>query len=336
MSLTFYRGPEYRALPREPQPWIIKPLIPVSGLVNIYGKPKSGKSYAALGMALAVANGEPEWNGFEVKKHGQVAYLQIDTPREEWADRMERLAAVGYDDYNIHFADMLTVPYPYNVLDPQHLAELKLALDRIKPVLVIVDTLRESFSGDENDSNIMRDVITNVVSASRPAAVIFLSHARKDGASARVGAGEDLMDDNRGTSYVPGRMDVIIRMTQHRFTFKGRASGLQTVEIQQDKELGLVHLPGQKLRYRAGQEAEEQVGLDLRVQRAVNAHRGLSMRELSEVMAPELGKSGETIRKWPEFKEAFKRAMEASGQAVHPEDLTQQFHPGLSLTKQAA
>lgn len=50
------------------------------------------------------------------------------------------------------------------------------------------------------------------------------------------------MDQNRGSSYVPGRMDVIIKLTQKRMAFKGRATGLHTEVIEQDTETGLINL----------------------------------------------------------------------------------------------
>jgi hypothetical protein len=300
-SLKFYRGPDYLALDPEPQPWVVKPLLPVSGLTNIYGKPKSFKSYLALGMALAIANGEPEWNGFEVLRHGPVAYLQIDTPRGEWAGRIKKLTDAGYNFDNVHIADMNTVPYPYNVLDSGHYLQLKTTLNDIKPLVVVVDTLRESFSGDENDSNTMRDVITHLVAASRPAAMILLSHARKEGIMTKMG-GEDLMDDNRGSSYVPGRMDVIVKMTGHRFSYKGRGARPGTVDVEFIENPGIVRLKGQQDRYNAMKAAMREL-----------SKQKMSMREMAEKLVADkviTDRSPERVRKWPEFIEAFKRMNE--------------------------
>lgn len=314
MSLvTFLPGPAYRAAPRDPQPWVIRSLVPVGGLVNIYGKPKSFKSYLALGMAFAVANGADEWNGFEVLKQGRVAYLQIDTPRSNWAGRIDKLAAAGFDDSNILFADLNTVPYPYNVLEEKHYLGLKQALAEWQPVMVIIDTLRESFSGDENDSNTMRNVITNIVAATRPSSVILLSHQRKDGVMQRMNGGEDLMDDNRGSSYIPGRMDVIIKMTGKRMIYQGRSTPKGVTEVE-FVEPGVIRLANQEKRFEAGSEVRQMIQ---QLHALIDAPdpkllwRGkLSMRAVSKRLAeqrPEWGKDEETIRKWPEFLEAFKQ-----------------------------
>jgi hypothetical protein len=167
-----------------------------------------------------------------------VAYLQVDTPREEWASRIARLhlaSAEAADRFWI--ADMWQVPeFPFNILNPQgtELRWLKDGLAAIKPVMVIIDTLREIHGGDENDSTVMRNVIANLVAACRPAAIVLVSHSRKDSVMTSMGE-DDLMDQQRGSSYVSGRMDVIIKVTPKRLTFKGRATGQQAYPIHQDE-----------------------------------------------------------------------------------------------------
>jgi len=85
----------------------------------------------------------------------------------------------------------------------------------------------------------MRNVLAELVGACRPSAILMLSHARKDSILTANGE-EDLMDQGRGSSYVAGRMDVVIKLTPKRMVFKGRATG-QTVEtIMQDPNTGLI------------------------------------------------------------------------------------------------
>jgi KaiC/GvpD/RAD55 family RecA-like ATPase len=267
---SFYSGPDYLALPRQGSPWIVKDLIPVSGLVNIYGKPKSHKSFFALGVAAAVANDELDWEGFPVQASGPVMYLQIDTPREEWARRFEALERQGISTRNIYVADMQTVSYPVNMLEQAHLDALAEEVRRIKPILVVVDTLREAHGANENDSGDMRMVVNGIVAATHPAAVVFLTHARKDGVMTAA-ASEDtlLMDDNRGSGYISGRMDMIIRVTERTITYKGRAKGAGQVKVTHDAD-GFVHL--------TSPAASETEGL---LREALVRHPGLSQRQLA-------------------------------------------------------
>jgi RecA-family ATPase len=240
----FVPASAYQRLPKSPQKWIIDKLIPAGGLVNVFGKPKTGKSFLALGMAQAIVNGDLDWGGYPVYTPGSVAYLQIDTPREEWSDRIGRLTLHPKTERELWIADMWQVPqFPFEILDPQQtsLKWLRDQMAAIQPVLTIIDTLREAHGADENDSTAMRNVLTNLVAACRPSAIMLLSHARKDGIMTANGD-DDMMDQNRGSSYIPGRMDVIIKLTQKRMTFKGRATGQRVETITQDPDTGLIQV----------------------------------------------------------------------------------------------
>jgi len=244
MTHLFVPSQDYLGLPKSPQKWVIEKLIPVGGLVNVFGKPKTGKSFLALGMAQAIVIGDLDWEGYRIDTHGSVAYLQIDTPREEWSDRIGRLTLSPTNNHELWIADMWQVPqFPFDILDPAQtgLKWLKDQMASIQPVLTIIDTLREAHGADENDSTAMRNVLTNLVAACRPSAIMLLSHARKDTILTSNGD-DDLMDQNRGSSYIPGRMDVIIKLTQKRMTFKGRATGQLTENIIQDPATGLIQI----------------------------------------------------------------------------------------------
>lgn len=251
MPSAFLSGADYLALPHDPIPWIIQDLIPVSGLTNLYGKPKSGKSFAAIGMAQAISTGQPDWmQAFTVHKHGPVAYLQIDTPRGEWSGRLRELRDDANLDLNgIYFCDMLmTKSYPFNILLPDQQAWLRAEMDILKPLVVFIDTLRELHNGDENDSTVMRNVVTALVAACRPAAIVLVSHGRKETMMSKLG-GNDLMTDARGSSYVAGRMDVIAQFTKQTMEYKGRGKGEGTLKIMQNPDTGMMQLNGEDAAY---------------------------------------------------------------------------------------
>jgi RecA-family ATPase len=266
----------------------VQDLVPVGGLINVFGKPKSGKSFLMLGVMEAIANGDPDWEGFPIFKHGPVAYLQVDTPREEWANRATKIAMRTSEAIdNIHMADMWMVPeFPFNILNPNGtgLRWLTDNLERIKPVMVIIDTLREIHDGDEDKSTVMRNVVTALVAACRPAAIVLVSHSRKDGIMTATGD-DDLMDQQRGSSYVSGRMDVIIKVSQKRLIYKGRATGQQTFTIHQD-ERGFI---------RVEREADDNFKTAYR--RLCEGTPGLSDNAIAEHLARELGYSHSTAQR---------------------------------------
>jgi RecA-family ATPase len=259
---AFLSGEDYLALPRDPQPWVIKDLIAVGGLTNLYGKPKTGKSFVALGQAHAIADENvDEWLNFPVLKHGPVAYLQIDTPRGIWAERIKdihesgRLFSAAPTDgrHGVFFCDSISADiFPFNVVLPAHHDWLKKQLTLIQPVVVYIDTIRETHEGDENDSTNMKNVITSLVDACRPAAVVLLSHARKDTLFTSQG-GDDLMSDARGSNYLAGKMDCVIKMTGAAkptgLHYGGRAAGRGRLSVTQEPGTGLVMLDGEDAKY---------------------------------------------------------------------------------------
>lgn len=223
LLMSFLPDIEYLAQPRHPSSWVVEDILPTSGLLNIYGKPKSHKSFLALQIAQAVGDPEiPSVVGFPIHLHGKVAYLQVDTPRGLWSDRIERWFP---KTPNVYFADSLMAPYPFNIMG-EGFAWLKEAIAACGAEVVIIDTLREIHSGDENDSGHMRDVVNTIHAACRPAACILISHARKNG-----GDNFALMDENRGSGYVAGRMDAVLYLSKEKMIFQSRTAALEDFTI---------------------------------------------------------------------------------------------------------
>jgi RecA-family ATPase len=210
-------GSAYMTLPA-PQTFLIEPLLPVGGSMILYGDPKVGKSFAALQLADALVSGA-DWLGFPIRTPGPVVYIQLDTPRSLWGERLKSLAASGLGMANIHQADRESFEtFPFNILLPEHASMLKESLSSIKPVAVIIDTLRECHSAQENESTEMQPVIAALEEAVRPAALILIAHSRKPSEM-----GHSTINDIRGSNYIPGRMDAIVRFTPKKAYFEGRA-----------------------------------------------------------------------------------------------------------------
>ena len=223
--MSFYPVSDYLALPRNAVSWVVEDILPTGGLLNIYGKPKSHKSFLALQIAQAVADPNiKEVAGFPVHQHGKVAYLQVDTPRGLWADRLIR----WFPDMQqgVALADAEVVPYPFNILG-DGFKWLKDSVAACQPLVVFIDTLREIHIGDENDSSHMQLVVNTLASACKPAAVVMLSHARKNSAE----GGFALMDENRGSGYVAGRMDAVVYLSKEKLTYQTRTAKLDSFEI---------------------------------------------------------------------------------------------------------
>ena len=215
-----YSLDEYLDLPRESQTWLVRPLIPVGGRCNLYGDAKVGKSFAALQLASAISGGIPDWLGFDVPARGPVLYVQLDTPRSLWLDRISDVNSAGFDLSGIHWADRESLDaWPFNIGRDDHYFRLRAEVARVAPVAVIIDTLKESHGANENEATEIQVVIARLTAAVQPAALILVSHSRK----ANYEAGPDLINDQRGSNYIPGAMDAIIRFTKKHMMYTGRA-----------------------------------------------------------------------------------------------------------------
>lgn len=220
MSNSILTGKEYLALPRSAETFLVEPLLPQGGSLTLYGDPKVGKSFAALQLANAIVKGK-EWLGFPVRQNGPVAYIQLDTPRSLWADRIEKLREAGEDVTSIHIADRETLgTWPFNILEPTHFQILSSALQGMDPfpVAVIIDTLKESHQLDENSNTDAQKVIAALTAATQPAALILVHHSRKE---SEIPSG--LVQGARGAGYLMGKMDAIVKMSKKTMHFTGRA-----------------------------------------------------------------------------------------------------------------
>ena len=242
-SYGFVRWDQYLALPDQEETWILEPLVPSGGLVNLYGKPKQGKSLLALGMALAIGNPtQAEWLGFPVHRHGPVAYFQADTPRSIWkGNHLKHVAAAGYTG-DVWMSDPYLMPYPFDIMEPGNVETLQGMIQALpfQPLVVIVDTIREIHSLDENSSTEMRKVFGALRVAADPAAIVLIGHSKKShsedtqSSPDESGHAEDVMEEGRGSGYLAGKMDTVMKLTRCYLHYHGRATGRERRRIQQN------------------------------------------------------------------------------------------------------
>jgi RecA-family ATPase len=220
-------GSSYLKLPRQPHKWLIEGLLPSAGLVALFGKAKTRKSFFAWSALLALAGTAETWEGFTIKQHGPVFILQLDTPREEWADRYERTLERGVPMKtldNVYTLDKAQIPCAFNIIDPEHRKRVTEFISDVKPIAVFVDTVREAHFLNENDSTDMKKVISGLQDTCRAcgSCLIGSTHAKKDSQFSAL-VGDDIMDKLRGSNYFVGAADMIIWMQQNRMSLQGRA-----------------------------------------------------------------------------------------------------------------
>lgn len=178
----------------EPQ-WAVHGLLP-EGLLLLAGKPKQGKSYLALTIALAIAKQQTCLDHFPVTP-GDVLCFSLEDYAKRVQKRMERLYQTPSDKHTIEFF------YDAPKMKDGFAQHLTATLDARPAVrLVIIDTLRcirDTQSGDYNmyqeDSDFMGSL--NQCAQNAGTTILILHHTRK-------AKSDDVFDEISGTGGLRG------------------------------------------------------------------------------------------------------------------------------------
>jgi hypothetical protein len=124
---------------------LVKDILPLTGLVLIYGKPKSGKSFKAFDLAMHVARGV-EYRGKRVRA-GDVVYLAAEGGHG-FKKRVEAYRQkYDCDDARFH----LCTVRPDLAADAATLiADTHAQLNGVVPALIVVDTVNRTLAGSES------------------------------------------------------------------------------------------------------------------------------------------------------------------------------------------
>jgi hypothetical protein len=184
--------------------YLIKGVVPSTGLVLIWGPPKEGKTFVVLDMAMHVALGW-DYRGHRVKK-GIVDYCCLEGvkgfKRRIEAFRRYKLAGRADDANNFYLMDtpLGLVADHRALIDAIH-RQLRLYA---RPAEVVFDTLNRSIEGSENNDEDMRAHIraAEAIQACFDCAVVIVHHSghgaeRPRGHSNQLGAADVLISVKR-------------------------------------------------------------------------------------------------------------------------------------------
>ncbi len=179
---------EMMSVPVAPVPWLVEPLIAVGDRAIVYGEWGTYKSWVLLSLALHLAAGRPWLGKFPVSEPKRVLYVDEEMSRRLFTRRLQRLAA----GMGLKASDKL----PIRLLsrhglraDEQEIRDLLRELKEIEdfdPDVVIIDTFRRVFRGDEISAKDVAEfwrAWTPVVDAGKT--LILSHHMRKAGLNGR-------------------------------------------------------------------------------------------------------------------------------------------------------
>jgi hypothetical protein len=161
-----------------PIPFIIPDYLP-SGLTFLIGKPKVGKSWLALQLALSVMTGGKMLNR-DVEK-GRVLYLALEDNERRLQSRMRKQNWVNQEG-GVEFMFSDTFRDQINALNTGGGKRLLRYIERQKYRVVIVDTFSRSIQGDQLDPAEMTEAIGPLqqYALNKGIALIIIDHMPKN------------------------------------------------------------------------------------------------------------------------------------------------------------
>lgn len=189
-----------------PLNWLVRGVLPETGVAAIYGEPGSGKSYLAIDIAAHISTGLPNWFGRPVAGR-DVVYAALEGGR----GMQQRQAA--WDHVNGHRADRVRFLLDsFTLFDKTQVIQfIEAVTEACEPgTVVIIDTLAQATPGaDENSAKDMGLVLqaASAIAKAINGLVILVHHSGKE-------ASRGL----RGHSSLNGAMDAVIAVERDRQT----------------------------------------------------------------------------------------------------------------------
>lgn len=200
--------------------WIVRDMLPDAELAVIYGESRSGKTFAALSMALAIGNGG-EWFGRKVVKPGKVLYVAAEGAGG-FRKRLRAARMQGHDISRIAVID--GAPSFTDSDDP------KVVLERAREVgarVIVIDTLaRISTGANENAGEDMGPILERATILARASGclVILIHHS-----------GKDASRGTRGWSGILGALDAEFEVSRAK-TKDGKPGSQRTLRNTKQKD----------------------------------------------------------------------------------------------------
>lgn len=221
-----------------PPTWVIPGLLP-AGKVDLAGRPKLGKSWLALQIAVAVSSGGMVFD--HRVEQAPVLYLALEDNPRRLQDRLRKQQAVP-----THYLHLAT---EWELFSRGGVADILEAINQHEHKLVVVDTISRALGGaDQMDAAEMNVSMGNLqrFALERQICLLCVDHHRK---SAGGGSG-DPVDDILGATAKVGVSDAVLGLyrpdRQREATLKlvGRDIDDQELAITFDATIGCWQLLG--------------------------------------------------------------------------------------------
>lgn len=229
-GLTVYRTPAVE------QKCVVEGLL-FHGLTLLAGRPKAGKSFLSLQLALAVSHGNKFLQTFEVTRPGRVLYAALEESKTRTSTRMKQFEK----SESILLQNISMI---YKMLPMMHggLEQLDKAINDNMPNLVIIDTFLK-FVGDSSPKrDVLRgeyaemDALHNIAHK-YDTSIVLIHHMRKP---TMGGKGLDAVAGSTGLTAAADCIWSMDRQEQGMSSIEivGRDTEEQTLALKFNQEIG--------------------------------------------------------------------------------------------------
>ena len=213
-------------IPDDPEPWIVRNVIPKAGRILVYGSGGSYKSAICFDMAVAIASTGLLMEQMPIEHYGPVVILStegtLQTMRKRLLGHM-RTRNVIPDSIQLFLGRrplFLDVKHEFDVLVS--------IIKKLKPSMVVLDPYASFMSTNENDTEETKKLTRalNDIIEEYACAVVIIHHANKAG-------------EMRGSTVLQGWADTILKFCAKR---KQQVPGLDgahdilTVEVEKQRD----------------------------------------------------------------------------------------------------
>jgi hypothetical protein len=197
--------------------WLVKHVVPSDSIGMLFGGSGTFKSFIALDAALHVAHGLP-WMGRKTTR-GSVIYIAAEGGAGLWSriDAWHRQRNLSVDHAPVHVVPVavdLTVD-AWRVVEAAQMAG-------VEPALVVVDTLSQTYAGEENSANEMAAYLRELGGRFRQlwqCSVLLIHHS-----------GHQATERPRGSSAIRANLDFLLGV------FRDEREMLATVSCVKQKD----------------------------------------------------------------------------------------------------
>jgi hypothetical protein len=171
-----------------PLRWIAQDLFLEGGAGILGGAPKSGKSFLALDLCVAIASATTCAGQFPILAPGPVTLLCAEDPHSVVVERLKSLARARQTSLSQLPLHVIVEPA---VRLPDGIDRLAATIDQTKPRLLLLDPLIRLHRADENSAAEMSVILDGLRGLARAShtAILLVHHTRKASAGSSPGSG---------------------------------------------------------------------------------------------------------------------------------------------------